>query len=104
MVMDVINNLTGLLKTSEYILTNMCSSKGNALLYINRIGHYFEISTSIVVVQTHTQHCKLLFNSLEVTNKTQIDRVQKLQNFAAKVAYDGLRKYDPVYPVFKELE
>jgi len=38
------------------------------------------------------------------TNKTQIERVQKLQNFAAKVTFGGLKKYDHVSPAFNQLE
>merc|ERR1711911_530821 len=39
-----------------------------------------------------------------MTSLQQIERVQKLQNFASKVAYGGIRKFDHVSPIIKELE
>ena len=39
-----------------------------------------------------------------MANKTQINRVQKLQNYAAKVAHGGVRKYDHVTPVLEKLK
>ncbi len=38
------------------------------------------------------------------TSKKQKSKVQKLQNFAARVAVCGLRKFDRVSPDFKELK
>ena len=37
------------------------------------------------------------------TNKSQMGRVKKLQNFAARVAIGGARKYDHVTPLFNKL-
>ena len=37
------------------------------------------------------------------TNATQIDRVQKLQNFAAKMAEGNAQKFDHVTPILREL-
>ena len=39
-----------------------------------------------------------------MTTNEQLDRVQKCQNFTIKVAYGGIRKYDHVSPIFKELQ
>ena len=39
-----------------------------------------------------------------MTSKEQTERVQKLENFAARVAHGETRKYDHVTPVFKELK
>ena len=39
-----------------------------------------------------------------VTTNQQIERVQKLENFAAKIAIGGARKFDHVTPILKELE
>ena len=39
-----------------------------------------------------------------ITTREQLDRVQKVQNFAAKVAFGGARKYDHVTPILKELQ
>ena len=38
------------------------------------------------------------------TNITQIERVQKIQNFAAKVALGGAAKSDNITPFLKELK
>ncbi len=38
------------------------------------------------------------------TNSTLINKVQKLQNFAVKVADGKARKYDHVTPLFKDLQ
>ena len=74
------------------------------LLYINRISGKFDRSTRITVVQSLVlsimYYCSKVWGK---TNKTMIERVQKLLNFAAKVAYGGLRKYDHVSPIFSEL-
>lgn len=57
------------------------------LLYLNRIEDCFEISTRIMVVQSLVlsivNYCSRVWGA---TNKTQIERVQKLQIFAATVA------------------
>ena len=38
------------------------------------------------------------------TNNVQVQRVQKLQNFAARVAVGGVRKYDHITPIIKDLQ
>ena len=38
------------------------------------------------------------------TNKTQLNKVQKLQNFAARVADGTARKYDHVTPILNDLK
>ncbi len=38
------------------------------------------------------------------TNQTILNAAQKLQNFAAKVAISGAKKYDHVTPIMKELK
>ena len=39
-----------------------------------------------------------------MTTMEQIERVQKLQNFAARVAHGETRKYDHITPIMKELK
>ena len=39
-----------------------------------------------------------------MTTKEQLDRVQKVQNFAAKIAYGDARKYDHAKPIFRDLQ
>ena len=75
------------------------------LMYINRIGNCFDKSTRILVIQSLA--LSLIYYCFEVwgsTNDTQLCKAQKLQNFAAKVAVGGARKYDRVSPFFKELQ
>ena len=45
-------------------------------------------------------YCSKIWGS---ANKTQMDRVQKLQNFAGRVALGGVRKRDHITPILKEL-
>ena len=73
-------------------------------MYINRIKHSFNKNSRISVVQS------LILSQINygisiwaTTNSTQIGRVQKIQNFAAKVALGGAAKHDHVTPCFKEL-
>ena len=74
------------------------------LLYINRVGNYLEPDCRIMVVQSLVlsilNYCLRVWGS---TNKTQMERVKKLQNFAARVAAGGARKYDHVTPIFEKL-
>ena len=39
-----------------------------------------------------------------MTTREQLDRIQKVLNFAAKIAYGGARKYDHVTPIMKSLQ
>ncbi len=38
------------------------------------------------------------------TNDTHMPNAQKLQNFASRVAFGGVRKHGHVSPVFRELQ
>ena len=74
------------------------------IMYINRIKSNFNKSSRISVIQT------LILSQINygihiwgTANSTQITRIQKLQNFAAKVAVGGAAKYDHVPPYLKEL-
>lgn len=75
------------------------------LMFIRRIGDNFDKSTRKIVVQTLVlsviNYCICIWGS---TNVTLIHRIQKVQNFAAKVAIGGARKYDHVTPIMKELQ
>lgn len=75
------------------------------LMYISRIGDRFDKQTRIIVVQTLVlsliQYCIRIWGT---ANDTVISSVQKLQNYAARVAVGGVKKYDHVSPSFKELK
>ena len=74
------------------------------LLYLNRVCDRFEFDCRVMVIQSLVlsvlNYCLRVWGS---TNKTQMGRVKKLQNFAAKVAVGGAKKYDHVTPIFEKL-
>ena len=45
-------------------------------------------------------YCSKIWDS---TNKTQLQRIQKLQNFAARIALDNVKKYDRITPHINKL-
>ena len=61
--------------------------------------------TRVIVVQllaiSIINYCSRVW---EVTNKEQIDRVHKVQNFVAKIVYGSAKMYDHVTPILKDLE
>ncbi|MEL6606538.1 MAG: hypothetical protein AAFP20_25445, partial [Cyanobacteria bacterium J06614_10] len=74
------------------------------LMYINRIKDQFDKQTRINVVEalilSQINYCISVWGA---TNKTQLQRVQKLQNFAARVAEGTAGKFDHISPVLEEL-
>ena len=82
----------------------ICKKVFGTLIYLNRIKDWFDQNTRITVVKSLAlsiiNYCSIIWG---MTAKHQIDRVQKLQNFAAKIAVGGARKYDHVTPILKEL-
>ncbi len=74
-------------------------------LFINGISENFDKRIRVIVVKSLILSlincCISIWGS---TNKTLLSNVQKLENFAAKVAIGGARKYDQVTPIMKELE
>ncbi len=75
------------------------------LLHIYRISLNFEKRTRTIVVQSLVlsiiNYCIRIWGT---SNTTLLSNVQKLQNFAAKVAVGGARKYDHVSPIIKKLK
>ena len=74
------------------------------LLFLNRIKERFDKATRILIVQSLAlsiiNYCIKVWG---MTTLQQIDKIQKLENFAAKIAVGGARKYDHVTPIFDEL-
>ncbi len=74
------------------------------LMHVYRISLNFERVIRTIVVQSLVlslvNYCIRIWGT---TNATLLNNVQKLQNFAAKVAVGGARKYDHVSPIIKEL-
>ena len=85
---------------------SVISRKANGiLLFLNRIQDKFDRVSRVIIVQSLAlsilNYCCKVWGT---TTGEQLDRVQKIQNFAAKVAYGGARKYDHVTPILKELQ
>ena len=72
----------------------------STLLFINRMSDNFNFDCRVMIVQSLVlsilNYCLRVWGS---TNKTQMARVSKIQNFAAKVAVGGALKYDHVSPI-----
>lgn len=88
----------------ENHITELCKKSFGILMYINRIKDLFSSETRTMVVQT------LVLNLMNygmavwgTTSKTLLTKVQKLQNFAAKVAVGGRRRSDRASPILKDL-
>lgn len=75
------------------------------LIYLSRVKDAFELNTRTIVVQSLAMSIiNYCFKVWGATNDTQIKRIQKLQNFAARVAVGNVKKYDHISPVLKKLE
>ncbi len=69
------------------------------LFFLNRIKDKFEISTRKIVIQSLAlsiiNYCLPVYGT---TNNTLLWRVQKLQNFAAKICAEGPKRSDHTTP------
>ena len=76
-----------------------------SLMYISRISDKLDKQNIIIIIESLV--LSVIFYCIKIwgtTNDKQISYVQKLHNFAARVAFGGVRKYDHISPVFKELQ
>ncbi len=75
------------------------------LLLVNRIRDKFDAATRKIVIQSlalsDVNYCLQVYGT---TNNTQMRRVQKLQNFAAKIYAGGARRSDHATPFITQLE
>lgn len=75
------------------------------LIYLNRVKDFFEAETRLIVVQSLAlsliNYCFIIWGS---TSDLLLNRVQKLQNFAARVAIGTVRKFDHITPHLLQLE
>ena len=75
------------------------------LIYISRVSINFDKVTRTIIVQSLVlsliNYCIRIWGT---TNTTLIKKVQKLQNFAARVSIGGMKKYDHVSPALEELK
>ena len=75
------------------------------LIYLNRFKDSFETDTRLIVIQALAlsiiNYCFKVWGS---ACNLHLSRVQKLQNFAARVANGNIRKYEHISPYLKELQ
>lgn len=88
-----------------FVISKLNKKVMGMLLFINQISEKIDRRTRIIVIKS------LIFSLInycisirESTYKTLLSNVQKIENFAARVALGGARKYDHGTPVMKELE
>ena len=85
-------------------IDEMAKKVYGTLNFINRVGNNLDKASRINVVQSLV--LPIINYGLKIwglTSKHQLERAQRLQNFSAKVAFGGARKYDHVSPIIKEL-
>ena len=74
------------------------------LIYLNRIKENFDKSTRLTIIESlvfsQLNYCFRIWGS---ANKTLLKRVQRLQNFAARIVDGRARKYDHITPILKDL-
>ncbi len=75
------------------------------LMYMSRISDKLDKQKRIIIMETLVlsliDYCMKIWGT---TNCKHMSKVQKLQNFAARVAFGGVRKYDHISPVFSKLQ
>ena len=84
-------------------VTEVVSKCIGSLCQINRVKHLFDRSTLITIINSLV-FSKLFYclSTWASTTKKNIARLQKVQNFAARIV-TGARKYDHITPILKEL-
>ena len=90
--------------TFNFHIDELHKKVNGTLIYLNRVYERFEPDSRVIVVQSLVlsilNYCLSIWGS---TTKTQMLRVKRLQNFAARVAIGGMHKYDHVTPLFERL-
>ena len=90
--------------TFKFHIDELQRKVNGTLIYLNRVWERFEPECRIMVVQSLVlsilNYCLSVWGS---TTKTQMSRVKRLQNFAARVAIGGVRKQEHVTPLFDRL-
>ena len=89
----------------DHHISHITRKVNGILIFLNRIEDKFDKVTRVIVVQSLSlsivNYCSRIWG---MTTKEKLDRIQKVQNFAAKIACGGAKKYDHVTPILKELE
>ena len=90
--------------TFERHIDEMYKKTMGSLIYLNRIKLQVTPDVRVLLVQalslSYLNYCSNIWGT---TSKTQLQRVQKLQNFAAKVAVGNGKKYDRATPYINKL-
>ena len=90
--------------TFKFHIDELQRKVNGTLIYLNRVWERFTLECRVMVVQSLVlsvlNYCLSVWGS---TSKTQMSRVKRLQNFAARVAIGGVRKRDHVTPLFERL-
>ena len=75
------------------------------LIYLSRIKDSIPYSTRLLVIQalvlSIVNYCSKIWGG---ASKSQLQKIQKLQNFAARIALGNVRKRDHITPHLNELE
>ncbi len=75
------------------------------LMYINRIQNLLSKEARLITVETLAlSHINYGITVWSTMNITQMKRVQKLQNFVAKVVIGGASKFDHATPILNKLQ
>ncbi|XP_068240284.1 uncharacterized protein [Palaemon carinicauda] len=94
----------------QYILFDghideVCRKVNGTLIYLNRIKDRFDSEMRGMVVRSLAvsilDYCLKIWGS---TTKQQLQRIQRLQNFAAKVIDGKAKKYDHATPILNNLQ
>ncbi len=86
-------------------INELCKKAMGTLLFLNRVNEKFEPDARKMVVQalllSVINYCLPVYGT---TNNTLLHRVQKLQNFAAKICAGGARRSDHATPFITQLQ
>ena len=86
-------------------ITEMSRKVSGILMYINRIQNSLSKEARLIAVQTLAlSHLNYAITVWGTANITQLKRVQKLQNFAARIAIGGVSKFDHATPLLQKLQ
>ena len=74
-------------------------------MYIDRIREYFDDATRVLIIESLV--LSVINYGIKIwvaTNSVYLEKAQKLQNFAARVAVVGVRKHDHITPTLQKLK
>ena len=91
--------------TFHFHIDELIKKVTGTLIFLNRVWDRFQPECRVMAVQalilSALNYCLSVWGS---TSKIQINRVQKLLNFAARIAIGGAKKHDHVSPIFEKLK